>query len=179
MSKINGSAVKLLTAMALSVLAVALSSDVVKADAYTDALQYQQAQQELAAKQALANQQELAAKQALANQQAIEVQQTLLKQQEEANRLALEAQQALMAQYNQAIADQYAKALLVYQEAIAAQARAVQQSYMLASVQQLQNAQYTSMVQQTGLDYQSYLLDQYQKYQKQALAAFKGYEGIK
>ena len=77
-----------------------------------------------------------------------------------------------MAQYNQAIADQYAKALLVYQEAIAAQARAVQQSYMLASVQQLQNAQ-------TGLDYQSYLLDRYQKYQKQALAAFKGYEGIK
>lgn len=143
MSKFKGSVLKLLAAMALGVFAVFLSSDVVKADAYADALQYQQAQQALVAQQALA------------------------------------AQQALMAQYNQAIADQYAKALLVYQEAIAAQARAVQQSYMLASVQQLQNAQYTSMVQQTGLDYQSYLLDQYQKYQKQALAAFKGYEGIK
>ena len=143
MSKFKGSVLKLLAAMALGVFAVFLSSDVVKADAYADALQYQQAQQALVAQQ------------------------------------ALEAQQALMAQYNQAIADQYAKALLVYQEAIAAQARAVQQSYMLASVQQLQNAQYTSMVQQTGLDYQSYLLDQYQKYQKQALAAFKGYEGIK
>lgn len=131
MSKFKGSVLKLLAAMALGVFAVFLCSDVVKADAYADALQYQQ------------------------------------------------AQQALMAQYNQAIADQYAKALLVYQEAIAAQARAVQQSYMLASVQQLQNAQYTSMVQQTGLDYQSYLLDRYQKYQKQALAAFKGYEGIK
>ena len=155
MSKFKGCVLKLLVAMALGVFAVFLSSDVVKADAYADALQYQQAQQALAA------------------QQALEA------QQKEANRIALEAQQALMAQYNQAIADQYAKALLVYQEAIAAQARAVQQSYMLASVQQLQNAQYTSMVQQTGLDYQSYLLDQYQKYQKQALAAFKGYEGIK
>ena len=143
MSKFKGSVLKLLAAMALGVFAVFLCSDVVKADAYADALQYQQAQQALVAQQALA------------------------------------AQQALMAQYNQAIADQYAKALLVYQEAIAAQARAVQQSYMLASVQQLQNAQYTSMVQQTGLDYQSYLLDRYQKYQKQALAAFKGYEGIK
>lgn len=155
MSKFKGSVLKLLAAMALCVFAVFLSSDVVKADAYADALQYQQAQQALVAQQALAA------------------------QQKEANRIALEAQQALMAQYNQAIADQYAKALLVYQEAIAAQARAVQQSYMLASVQQLQDAQYTSMVQQTGLDYQSYLLDQYQKYQKQALAAFKGYEGIK
>ena len=155
MSKFKGSVLKLLAAMALGVFAVFLSSDVVKADAYADALKYQQAQQALAA------------------QQALEA------QQKEANRIALEAQQALMAQYNQAIADQYAKALLVYQEAIAAQARAVQQSYMLASVQQLQNAQYTSMVQQTGLDYQSYLLDRYQKYQKQALAAFKGYEGIK
>lgn len=161
MSKFKGSVLKLLTAMALGAFAVFLSSDVVKADAYADALQYQQAQQTLVAQQALAAQQALEA------------------QQKEANRIALEAQQALMAQYNQAIADQYAKALLVYQEAIAAQARAVQQSYMLASVQQLQNAQYTSMVQQTGLDYQSYLLDQYQKYQKQALAAFKGYEGIK
>ena len=155
MSKFKGSVLKLLAAMALGVFAVFLSSDVVKADAYADALQYQQAQQALVAQQALAA------------------------QQKEANRIALEAQQALMAQYNQAIADQYAKALLVYQEAIAAQARAVQQSYMLASVQQLQDAQYTSMVQQTGLDYQSYLLDRYQKYQKQALAAFKGYEGIK
>ena len=155
MSKFKGSVLKLLAAMALCVFAVFLSSDVVKADAYADALQYQQAQQALVAQQALAA------------------------QQKEANRIALEAQQALMAQYNQAIADQYAKALLVYQEAIAAQGRAVQQSYMLASVQQLQNAQYTSMVQQTGLDYQSYLLDRYQKYQKQALAAFKGYEGIK
>ena len=155
MSKFKGSVLKLLAAMALGVFAVFLSSDVVKADAYADALKYQQAQQALAA------------------QQALEA------QQKEANRIALEAQQALMAQYNQAIADQYAKALLVHQEAIAAQARAVQQSYMLASVQQLQNAQYTSMVQQTGLDYQSYLLDRYQKYQKQALAAFKGYEGIK
>lgn len=155
MSKFKGCVLKLLAAMALGVFAVFLCSDVVKADAYADALQYQQAQQALAA------------------QQALEA------QQKEANRIALEAQQALMAQYNQAIADQYAKALLVYQEAIAAQARSVQQSYMLASVQQLQNAQYTSMVQQTGLDYQSYLLDQYQKYQKQALAAFKGYEGIK
>lgn len=161
MNKFKGSVLKLLTAMALGSFAVFLSSDVVKADAYADALQYQQAQQALVAQQALAAQQALEA------------------QQKEANRIALEAQQALMAQYNQAIADQYAKALLVYQEAIAAQARAVQQSYMLASVQQLQNAQYTSMVQQTGLDYQSYLLDQYQKYQKQALAAFKGYEGIK
>lgn len=161
MSKFKGSVLKLLAAMALGVFVVFLSSDVVKADAYADALQYQQAQQALVAQQALATQQALEA------------------QQKEANRIALEAQQALMAQYNQAIADQYAKALLVYQEAIAAQARAVQQSYMLASVQQLQNAQYTSMVQQTGLDYQSYLLDQYQKYQKQALAAFKGYEGIK
>lgn len=155
MSKFKGCVLKLLAAMALGVFAVFLSSDVVKADAYADALQYQQAQQALAA------------------QQALEA------QQKEANRIALEAQQALMAQYNQAIADQYAKALLVHQEAIAAQARSVQQSYMLASVQQLQNAQYTSMVQQTGLDYQSYLLDRYQKYQKQALAAFKGYEGIK
>ena len=155
MSKFKGCVLKLLAAMALGVFAVFLSSDVVKADAYADALQYQQSQQALAA------------------QQALEA------QQKEANRIALEAQQALMAQYNQAIADQYAKALLVYQDAIAAQARAVQQSYMLASVQQLQNAQYTSMVQQTGLDYQSYLLDRYQKYQKQALAAFKGYEGIK
>lgn len=161
MSKFKGSVLKLLAAMALCVFAVFLSSDVVKADAYADALQYQQAQQALVAQQALAAQQALEA------------------QQKEANRIALEAQQALMAQYNQAIADQYAKALLVHQEAIAAQARAVQQSYMLASVQQLQNAQYTSMVQQTGLDYQSYLLDRYQKYQKQALAAFKGYEGIK
>ena len=155
MSKFKGSVLKLLAAMALVVFAVFLCSDVVKADAYADALQYQQAQQALVAQQALAA------------------------QQKEANRIALEAQQALMAQYNQAIADQYAKALLVYQEAIAAQARAVQQSYMLASVQQLQDARYTSMVQQTGLDYQSYLLDRYQKYQKQALAAFKGYEGIK
>ena len=155
MSKFKGCVLKLLAAMALGVFAVFLSSDVVKADAYADALKYQQAQQALAA------------------QQALEA------QQKEANRIALEAQQALMAQYNQAIANQYAKALLVYPEAIAAQARAVQQSYMLASVQQLQNAQYTSMVQQTALNYQRYKKKQYQKYQKQALAPFKGYEGIK
>ena len=88
-------------------------------------------------------------------------------------------QVALLAQYQQAAADQYAKALLVYNEAQANQLRAIQQAYMLNSIQQQQKAQYNCMVQQTGLDYQQHLMDEYSKYQQQAIAAFKGYEGIK
>lgn len=88
-------------------------------------------------------------------------------------------QAALLAQYQQAAADQYAKALLVYNEAQANQLRAIQQAYMLNSIQQQQKAQYNCMVQQTGLDYQQHLMDEYSKYQQQAIAAFKGYEGIK
>lgn len=87
------------------------------------------------------------------------------------------AQQAAL--YQQAIADQNAKALLVFQEAQANQLRAIQQAYMLNSIQQQQQAQYTSMLQTTGLDYQQHLIDEYNKYQKQAITAFKGYEGIK
>lgn len=88
-------------------------------------------------------------------------------------------QQALLAQYQQAVADQYAKSLLVFQEAQANQQRAIQQAYMLNAIQQQQNAQYQSMIQSTGLEYQQHLLDTYQLYQKQAIQAFKGYEGIK
>ncbi|MDO4189024.1 MAG: hypothetical protein Q4D29_08525 [Lachnospiraceae bacterium] len=108
---------------------------------------------------------------AIAAQQAIIYQQQLQ---------AIQAYQAaLMAQYQQAMADQYAKALLVFNEAQAEQQRAIQQAYMLNAIQQKQKAQYTSMVQNTGLDYQQHLIDEYNKYQKQAVAAFKGYEGIK
>lgn len=88
-------------------------------------------------------------------------------------------QAALMAQYQQAIADQYAKALLVFNEAQAQQQRAIQQAYMLNSIQQQQQAQYINMVQTTGKDYQQHLIDEYTKYQQQAINAFKGYEGIK
>ena len=108
---------------------------------------------------------------------AIAAQQAALYQQQVE---ALQAYQAaLLAQYQQAMADQYAKAVLVFAEAQASQQRAIQQAYMLNSIQQQQKAQYTNMVQQTGLDYQQHLLDEYNKYQKQAIAAFKGYEGIK
>lgn len=108
---------------------------------------------------------------------ALIAQQAALYQQQVAMAQAYQA--ALMAQYQQAVADQYAKALLVYSEAQAQQQRAIQQAYMLNSVQQMQRAQYTNMVQQTGLEYPQYLLDEYNKYQKQGIAAFKGYEGIK
>ena len=108
---------------------------------------------------------------------AIAAQQALVYQQQLQSIQAYQA--ALMAQYQQAMADQYAKALLVFNEAQAEQQRAIQQAYMLNSIQQKQKAQYTSMIQLTGLDYQQYLIDEYNKYQKQAIAAFKGYEGIK
>lgn len=108
---------------------------------------------------------------------AIAAQQALIYQQQ---LQAIQAYQAaLMAQYQQAMADQYAKALLVFNEAQAEQQRAIQQAYMLNSIQQKQKAQYTNMVQTTGLDYQQHLIDEYNKYQKQAIAAFKGFEGIK
>ena len=108
---------------------------------------------------------------------ALVAQQNLLYQQQLAQIQAYQA--ALQAQYQQAMADQYAKALLVFQEAQANQLRAIQQAYMLNSIQQQQQAQYTSMLQTTGLDYQQHLIDEYNKYQKQAITAFKGYEGIK
>lgn len=112
---------------------------------------------------------------------AIAAQQALLYQQQV--EAIQQYQAALLAQYQQqyqqAVADQYAKALLVFQEAQASQQRAIQQAYMLNAIQQQQKAQYTSMVQQTGLDYQQHLLSEYEKYQKQAIGAFKGYEGIK
>lgn len=108
---------------------------------------------------------------------AIAAQQAAVYQQQLA---AIQAYQAaLLAQYQQAIADQYAKSLLVFQEAQAEQQRAVQQAYMLNAIQQKQQAQYESMIKSTGLDYQQYLLNEYNKYQKQAIAAFKGYEGLK
>lgn len=108
---------------------------------------------------------------------ALAAQQAILYQQQVA---AIQAYQAaLLAQYQQAMADQYAKALLVFNEAQANQQRAIQQAYMLNSIQQQQQAQYTNMVQKTGLDYQQHLLEEYKKYQQQAANAFKGYEGLK
>ena len=112
---------------------------------------------------------------------AIAAQQAVLYQQQVEQLQQYQA--ALLAQYQlayqQAVADQYAKALLVFKEQQAEQQRAIQQAYMLNSIQQAQKAHYTSMVQSTGLDYQQHLLDEYAKYQKQAITAFKGYEGIK
>ena len=52
-------------------------------------------------------------------------------------------------------------------------------AFTINAIQQQQNAQYQSMIQSTGLEYQQHLLDTYQLYQKQAIQAFKGYEGIK
>ena len=112
---------------------------------------------------------------------ALAVQQAIIYQQQvaaiQAYQQQLAAQQAAL--YQQAVADQYAKALLVFNEAQANQLRAIQQAYMLNAIQQQQQAQYTSMLQTTGADYQQHLLDEYNKYQQQAIAAFKGYEGIK
>ena len=144
MRTVFNKAIKIVTAVAFTLVVLLAPAKTVKADELSDAI---------AAQQALVYQQQLQAIQAY--------------------------QAALMAQYQQAMADQYAKALLVFNEAQAEQQRAIQQAYMLNSIQQKQKAQYTNMVQTTGLDYQQHLIDEYNKYQKQAIAAFKGFEGIK
>ena len=108
---------------------------------------------------------------------ALVAQQNLLYQQQLAQIQAYQA--ALQAQYQQAMADQYAKALLVFQEAQANQLRALQQSYMLNAVQAQQKAQIQHMIESNGYEYQQRLLNQYTICQQQALDTFKGYEGLK
>lgn len=108
---------------------------------------------------------------------AILAQQAALYQQQLA---AIQAyQQALLIQQQQAMADQYAKALLVFQQQQAQQQLALQQAYMLKSIQQAQKAKYESLLVQTNKEYQDHLLSEYTKYQKQAIESFKGYEGLK
>lgn len=96
--------------------------------------------------------------------------------------LALQQQQILLLQQaqQQAMLDQYQKALLVYQEAIANQQRAIQQAYMLNSVTALQQAQYNNLVNKTvNGAYQGYILEDYAKYQQQAMQAYLTYFGLK
>lgn len=119
-----------------------------------------------------------------ANTDAILAQQALILQQQaiiQAQQAAfLQAyQQALLAQYQKAFMDQYAAALFVQQGLATQQLNAIQQSYMLNAVQAQQAAQYKSMIQTLGLEHQDHLMEEFTKYQNQAIAAFKGYEGIK
>lgn len=88
-------------------------------------------------------------------------------------------QAAMLAQYQQAIADQYAKAVLVQQGFAKQQQAAIQQAYLLNSIQAMQNAQYQSMINASNLDYKGHLLEEYKKYQDQSKTAFLGYEGLK
>ena len=88
-------------------------------------------------------------------------------------------QAALLGQYQQAMADQYAKALIVFNQEQVHQQNAIKQPYMLNAIQAQQKAQYQSLIQNTATDYQGHLLDVYTAYQQQAMAAFKAYEGIK
>ena len=88
-------------------------------------------------------------------------------------------QEALLAQYLQALMDHYQQALFVQQALAKQQMNAIQQAYLLNAIQAQQKAQYESMLNATGLEYKDQLMQEFIKNQKNANAAFKGYEGIK
>lgn len=128
-----------------------------------------------------------------ADANALALQQALLFQQQQQALLAQQQQQAeLLKQYQAAIAKQQAEllkqqqALLAqqYQAALQVQANFInqhdataQQAFLLQQTQFLQYQQYQAMIQRCGLDYQSQLLSEYQKYQNAALTSFLGYNG--
>ena len=96
--------------------------------------------------------------------------------------LAIQQQQILLLQQaqQQAMMDQYQKATLVYQEAVINQQRALQQAYMLNSINAMQQAQYTNLVNNTvPSPYMGYIMDDYTKYQNQAMQAYLTYFGLK
>lgn len=86
------------------------------------------------------------------------------------NAALLAAQQALLAQ-------QYQAALQVQNAFITQHNAAMQQAFLLQQTQFLQYQQYQAMIQRSGLDYQSSLLSNYQKYQEAGLKSFLGYNG--
>ena len=142
---------KLFLVTLLAMVVAVAGTKTVKADELTDALAAQQAA--------------LLAQQAALYQQQLEILQNY--------------QAAMLAQYQQAIADQYAKAVLVQQGFAKQQQAAIQQAYLLNSIQAMQNAQYQSMINASNLDYKGHLLEEYKKYQDQSKTAFLGYEGLK
>ena len=97
-----------------------------------------------------------------------------------------EQQMALLQQYQSILAAQYQAALYAqYQAALTAQANmqqiqanAVDQAYLLNAIQAMQNAQYQAMIQKQGLEYQDYLMKEFNESQKQAMQAFLGYNGL-
>jgi len=82
----------------------------------------------------------------------------------------LAAQQALLAQ-------QYQAAVQVQNAFITQHNAAAQQAFLLQQTQFLQYQQYQAMIQRCGLDYQSELLSEYQKYRNAGLMSFLGYNG--
>lgn len=97
-----------------------------------------------------------------------------------------EQQMALLQQYQSILAAQYEAALYAqYQAALMAQAgmqqtqaNAVDQAYLLNAIQAMQSAQYQAMIQKQGLEYQDYLMKEFNESQKQAMQAFLGYNGL-
>lgn len=104
-----------------------------------------------------------------------EAQAAFLAQQQQ---LALQAQAAALAQYQQAWQQQYAAAQLVYNNALYLQQMAVNQTYLLNSIQAQQRANYEAMVKRAGLDYQNMLIKDFTDDQYKALKAFTGYYGF-
>lgn len=74
--------------------------------------------------------------------------------------------------------EQYQAALMVQASMQQTQANAVNQAYLLNAVQAMQNAQYQAMIQKQGLEYQDYLMKEFNESQKQAMQAFLGYNGL-
>lgn len=118
-----------------------------------------------------------AADAALLQQQAVLVQQqaALLAQQQA---VLAQYQAALIQQQQQVAALRNQAALTVYNGFVDARQNALPQALMLQQMQNLQYQQYHSMLINQGLDYQPYLLDEYGKYQQQALNGFVGYYGL-
>lgn len=104
-------------------------------------------------------------------------QQALVAQQQQQALLLQQYQQAMAVQQQQLLAQQYAAAVEIQNQFLKQHANAAQQAFMMQQMQNLQFQQYQAMVQRCGLDYQSTLLNEYQKYQNAALKSFLGYNG--
>lgn len=157
--------IKALTALTVAVVMIIGMNQKVYADAASDALAAQQAQQA----------QLLLLMQTPEYQAALVAQQKALAEQQK----ALEQYQAaLMAQYQAALQKQYEAAVLAYTNAQYLQASAVNQTYLLNAAQWLQRAQFEALINKQNLDYKSYLMEQFKNGQYGAIQSFKGATGV-
>ncbi|MCR5223351.1 MAG: hypothetical protein K6D90_10865 [Lachnospiraceae bacterium] len=111
---------------------------------------------------------------------ALQQQQALALQQQQALQQAQMAQYlaAFQAQKMNAWNDQLAAAQQVLNNAQYLQMSALNQAYILNSIQAQQRMQYEGMINRMGLDYKGMLMQEFKDGQYDAIQAFKGYNGL-